>query len=230
MGLVVGIDTGGTFTDLVVLDPDTGLIDSLKTSSMPSSPGQAIVNALDEGGVPAAEVGVVHPRDDRGDERADRADGVQGRVRDHEGVRGHALHPADQPQGAIRPALAQAGAARGEPPPVPRGRRAPERRGRDAAAGRRGRGARPVRDDPRGGRRGGGALRCSSPTSAPTTRRRSSGSSRRSCRGCRFRSRTRWRRSGASTSARRRRSPTPTCARCSAATSRASAPHCVTPA
>jgi N-methylhydantoinase A len=56
MGLVVGIDTGGTFTDMVVLDTATGRIESLKTSSMPSSPGQAIVNALDEGSVPAAEV------------------------------------------------------------------------------------------------------------------------------------------------------------------------------
>ena len=56
MGLVIGIDTGGTFTDMVVLDPATGRIDSLKTSSMPSSPGQAIVNALDEGGVPAGEI------------------------------------------------------------------------------------------------------------------------------------------------------------------------------
>src|SRR6476660_4947830 len=56
MGLVVGIDTGGTFTDMVVLDTTTGRIDSLKTSSLPSSPGQAIVNALDEGVVAAAEV------------------------------------------------------------------------------------------------------------------------------------------------------------------------------
>jgi N-methylhydantoinase A len=56
MGLVVGIDTGGTFTDMVVLDTATGRIDSLKTSSLPSSPGQAIVNALDEGGVVATEV------------------------------------------------------------------------------------------------------------------------------------------------------------------------------
>ena len=56
MALVIGIDTGGTFTDMVVLDTATGRIDSLKTSSMPSSPGQAIVNALDEGGVPAADV------------------------------------------------------------------------------------------------------------------------------------------------------------------------------
>ena len=40
MGLVVGIDTGGTFTDMVVFDTGTGRVDSLKTSSMPSSPGR----------------------------------------------------------------------------------------------------------------------------------------------------------------------------------------------
>ena len=56
MALAVGIDTGGTFTDMVVFDPETGRIDSLKTSSTPSSPGQAIVNALAEGGVPADEL------------------------------------------------------------------------------------------------------------------------------------------------------------------------------
>jgi N-methylhydantoinase A len=56
VGLVVGIDTGGTFTDMVVFDPASGRLDSLKTSSTPSSPGQAIVNALDEGGIPASDV------------------------------------------------------------------------------------------------------------------------------------------------------------------------------
>ena len=56
MALVIGIDTGGTFTDMVVLDPATGHIDSLKTSSMPSTPGQAIVNALAEGGVAVGEI------------------------------------------------------------------------------------------------------------------------------------------------------------------------------
>jgi N-methylhydantoinase A len=56
VGLVVGIDTGGTFTDMVVLDPATGHVDSLKTSSTPGTPGRAIVNALDEGSVPASEV------------------------------------------------------------------------------------------------------------------------------------------------------------------------------
>ena len=56
MGLVIGIDTGGTFTDLVVFDPASGTVDSLKTSSMPNAPGQAIVNALNEGGVAADEI------------------------------------------------------------------------------------------------------------------------------------------------------------------------------
>ena len=56
MGLVIGIDTGGTFTDMVVFDPATGHVDSLKTSSTPSTPGRAIVNALDEGGVAPAAI------------------------------------------------------------------------------------------------------------------------------------------------------------------------------
>src|SRR2546429_571193 len=56
MGLVIGIDTGGTFTDMVVFDPASGQVDSLKTSSTPSTPGRAIVNALDEGGVAAAAI------------------------------------------------------------------------------------------------------------------------------------------------------------------------------
>jgi N-methylhydantoinase A len=56
MGLVIGIDTGGTFTDMVVFDPESGHVDSLKTSSTPGTPGLAVVNALDEGGVPAASV------------------------------------------------------------------------------------------------------------------------------------------------------------------------------
>jgi N-methylhydantoinase A len=56
MGLVIGIDTGGTFTDMVVFDPESGRVDSLKTSSTPSTPGLAIANALAEGGIPAATV------------------------------------------------------------------------------------------------------------------------------------------------------------------------------
>lgn len=56
VGLVIGIDTGGTFTDMVVFDPGNGRLESLKTSSTPSTPGQAIVNALSEGGIAGADV------------------------------------------------------------------------------------------------------------------------------------------------------------------------------
>ena len=50
MSAAIGIDTGGTFTDMVVFDAASGEIRTLKTSSMPATPGQAIVNALAEGG------------------------------------------------------------------------------------------------------------------------------------------------------------------------------------
>jgi N-methylhydantoinase A len=56
MGFVVGIDTGGTFTDLVALDTATGAVTSLKTSSTPQSPGTAILNALAEGAVAGGDV------------------------------------------------------------------------------------------------------------------------------------------------------------------------------
>jgi N-methylhydantoinase A len=56
VGLVVGIDTGGTFTDMVVFDPDTGRVDSLKTSSTPSTPGQAIIDALDAGAIAGSRI------------------------------------------------------------------------------------------------------------------------------------------------------------------------------
>src|SRR2546421_561069 len=56
MALVIGIDTGGTFTDLVAFDTGAGTISTLKTSSTPDAPGQAIVNALAEAGVAGGEI------------------------------------------------------------------------------------------------------------------------------------------------------------------------------
>jgi N-methylhydantoinase A len=56
MGFVIGIDTGGTFTDLVALDTTTGAMSSLKTSSTPQAPGTAILNALAEGAVSGRDV------------------------------------------------------------------------------------------------------------------------------------------------------------------------------
>jgi N-methylhydantoinase A len=48
VGTHLGIDTGGTFTDLVALDPEAGTLSALKTSSRPDAPGRAITTALEE--------------------------------------------------------------------------------------------------------------------------------------------------------------------------------------
>src|SRR5216684_1020613 len=51
MGVRIGIDTGGTFTDLIGLDGATGTLVFGKTPSTPSDPVQAITDALDISGV-----------------------------------------------------------------------------------------------------------------------------------------------------------------------------------
>ena len=55
----VAVDTGGTFTDMVVLDHDSGEVEVLKTPSTPHDPGQAIIDGLAEllaGGLNATDV------------------------------------------------------------------------------------------------------------------------------------------------------------------------------
>ena len=59
MALHVGIDTGGTFTDLVVLDDETGELKVGKCPSTPDAPAQAIFRAFEAAGVvPAATASV----------------------------------------------------------------------------------------------------------------------------------------------------------------------------
>ena len=90
---------------MVVFDSATGHVDSLKTSSTPGTPGRAIVNALDEGGVAAAELENFTHGTTVGTNALIERTGLQGRVRDHDRLRGHPVHPAHQPQDALRPAL-----------------------------------------------------------------------------------------------------------------------------
>ncbi len=57
----IGIDTGGTFTDLIRFDMTTGAIQSLKVASTPREPLQAFIGALNESGAQAGEIaGLVH--------------------------------------------------------------------------------------------------------------------------------------------------------------------------
>ena len=61
---MVGVDTGGTFTDLVAFEPVSGELRTIKMPSVPADPSTAVINALDElfgTGVAAAEIGsLVH--------------------------------------------------------------------------------------------------------------------------------------------------------------------------
>jgi N-methylhydantoinase A len=45
---MVGVDTGGTFTDLVAFEPVTGELRTIKVPSAPADPSSAVIDALDE--------------------------------------------------------------------------------------------------------------------------------------------------------------------------------------
>jgi N-methylhydantoinase A len=59
-GLLIGIDTGGTFTDVVMLDTSSGRMWVAKTASTPEDPsrsfGQALADGLSVAGAPADQV------------------------------------------------------------------------------------------------------------------------------------------------------------------------------
>src|SRR5215470_605206 len=56
---MVGVDTGGTFTDLVAFSPTTGELRTIKVPSVPADPSSAVIDALDrlvQTGVSASEI------------------------------------------------------------------------------------------------------------------------------------------------------------------------------
>jgi N-methylhydantoinase A len=60
-GIVAGIDVGGTFTDLVAFDPETGRIHVAKTATTPENQALGVLAALEAGGTaPAAIDLIVH--------------------------------------------------------------------------------------------------------------------------------------------------------------------------
>ena len=48
----IGIDTGGTFTDVVAFDEDSGEMVTTKTPSTPSNPADGFINGVDQGARP----------------------------------------------------------------------------------------------------------------------------------------------------------------------------------
>jgi len=58
-GGIVGVDVGGTFTDLVMIDPDTGAIRIAKTPTTLDNQAFGVLAALDEAGVDPATLGLI---------------------------------------------------------------------------------------------------------------------------------------------------------------------------
>ena len=59
--ITIGVDVGGTFTDLVLLDGRTGKMRSLKTPSTPEGLARGVMNAIHLASVPEQEiVGITH--------------------------------------------------------------------------------------------------------------------------------------------------------------------------
>lgn len=58
-GQVVGVDVGGTFTDLILLDQSTGEVRLAKVASTPGNQAFGVLAALDEGGVDLGTVDLI---------------------------------------------------------------------------------------------------------------------------------------------------------------------------
>jgi len=56
LGIKVGIDIGGTFTDLVGINEDTGKLVSVKTPSTPQNPALGVMEALKKSGIDPNEI------------------------------------------------------------------------------------------------------------------------------------------------------------------------------
>ena len=52
----VAVDVGGTFTDICIMDEETGAIRIEKTASTPDDPMRAILNGVEQGGIDLSEV------------------------------------------------------------------------------------------------------------------------------------------------------------------------------
>lgn len=59
MPVSVGIDVGGTFTDLVLLDEESGQLSTIKLSSTPADQSQGLLGGLERSGLAMSEFGVI---------------------------------------------------------------------------------------------------------------------------------------------------------------------------
>ena len=205
----LGVDVGGTFTDLIYVDDDAGRSSSTSCRRRPTIPSQGTVQGIKElaelAGTQPVGAGAGLPRNDDRDQHRDRAQRRAGRADHDRGLPRHPPHRAAQEAAQLLelpgPAVA---AVPDRPPPLPADRaRADHARRLGARAARRGQGARAGAPAEGGGGRVGRRLLPLLVPRTRSTRRASPRSSARSSPTRSSRSRRRCCRSTASTSASR---------------------------
>src|SRR5438067_640121 len=112
----IGVDVGGTFTDVILQRPD-GRATIRKLLSTPPSYDEAVVRAVADLARGEDVAAVVHG-DDSCDERRARAARRADRARDDRRLPRRARAAAPPDPAHVRPVLAQAAAARPAPPPL----------------------------------------------------------------------------------------------------------------
>ena len=124
--LDLGVDIGGTFTDVVLYDPLRGRLSIGKTLTTPDDPARGALAGLRAVLDRHRDAGPGHPpgdpRHDPGDERPDRAQGGRHGLRHHRRVSGRLRDRAPEAVRHVRPGAALPRAA-GAPRPALRGRR-----------------------------------------------------------------------------------------------------------
>ncbi|WP_278255393.1 hydantoinase/oxoprolinase N-terminal domain-containing protein [Nocardioides convexus] len=105
----IGIDTGGTFTDVVAFDEDSGTVVTTKTPSTPANPADGFLAGIDKVlGIAGAEFGdvvaVSHGTTVATNQPA-RGQGRRPRVHHHRGLRGNARDRPPVRAGRLRQLL-----------------------------------------------------------------------------------------------------------------------------
>ena len=108
MSVRAGVDTGGTFTDLVALDEETGEIRMAKVLSTPSEPSRAVFDSFAKAGLDTHEIAYfVHGTTVATNALIERK-GADGRAADDGRLPRHPAHPARHAAESLRPALGEA--------------------------------------------------------------------------------------------------------------------------
>ena len=121
-------DIGGTFTDLVHFDEETGALSVAKSLSTPDDLTRGVLDTIDQAGLDARRCGLLRPLRDDGHQRHHRADRCEDRAGHHRGLPGRAGDRARQPPRSLQSALPQGGPLRAAPAAL-RGARAGRRQG-----------------------------------------------------------------------------------------------------